>query len=198
MIEPLVHSVRNPVLVRPSTEEDVPDMVAIYTFHITRGLEGPYVDPHALEEIKKRRKTMLKRRLPHLVADLDGKVVGYAFAVPFRKRPAYRYTVKHSIYVHHDHINMGIGRMMIDALVDACAAAGYRQMIGYIDGANVASLQLHEAAGFRQVARLPSVGFKYGKWTDSVMMQRALGLGDGAPPDEPAGRMIGREDDPPV
>jgi phosphinothricin acetyltransferase len=186
---------RSPIRVRPSDEDDVPDMVAIYTYHITRGFDGTYVDPTALEEIRKRRKTMLKRRLPHLVADLDGKVVGYAFAVPFRKRPAYRYTVKHSIYVHHEFMHMGIGRMMIDALIDACAVAGYRQMIGYIDGANTASLQLHESAGFHQVARLPSVGFKYGKWTDSVMMQRAIGAGDQAPPDDPPGRMIGRAPD---
>ncbi len=173
----------------------MPAMVAIYTFHITRGLEGPYVDPHALEEIKKRRKTMLKRRLPHLVAELAGVVVGYAFAVPFRKRPAYRYTVKHSIYVHHEHMHMGIGRLLIDALIDACASSGYRQMIGYIDGSNSASMQLHEAAGFKQVAHLPSVGFKYGRWTDSVMMQRSLGDGDTTLPSESTGQMIGREVD---
>ena len=179
-------------IVRPSREEDVPEMVAIYTHHISRGSEVPF-DPVTHDDIKRRRKTMLRRRLPHIVADLDGKIIGYAFAVPFRKRPAYRYTVKHSIYVHHEHLHAGVGRVLIQALVDACAAAGYRQMIGYIDGSNAPSLQLHEAAGFRQVAYLPSIGFKYGRWTDSVMMQRALGDGDSTPPEQPNIR-IGERD----
>ena len=83
---------------------------------------------------------MRKKRLPHLVADRDGVVAGYAYAVPFRKRPAYRYTLKHSIYVHHEHLNAGIGRRLLPALIEACAAGGYRQMIGYIDAQNEASL----------------------------------------------------------
>ena len=179
-------------IVRPSREEDVPEMVAIYTHHIARGSEVPF-DPVTHDDIKRRRKTMLRRRLPHIVAEMDGKIIGYAFAVPFRKRPAYRYTVKHSIYVHHEHLHAGVGRVLIQSLIDACAAAGYRQMIGYIDGSNAPSLQLHEAAGFRQVAYLPSIGFKYGRWTDSVMMQRALGDGDSTPPEQPNIR-IGERD----
>ncbi|HEX4570648.1 MAG TPA: GNAT family N-acetyltransferase, partial [Dongiaceae bacterium] len=97
------------------------------------------------EDIKRRRKNMLRRRLPHLVAERDETVVGYAYAVPFRKRPAYRYAVKHSIYVHKDHLHSGIGRRLLPALIDACAEAGYRQMIAYIDVANLPSIQLHEA-----------------------------------------------------
>ena len=83
---------------------------------------------------------MHRKRLPHLVAEQDGLVAGYAYAVPFRKRPAYRYAVKHSIYVHNAHLHRGIGRLLMTALIDACAAAGFRQMIGYIDAANEASL----------------------------------------------------------
>ena len=109
-------------------------------------------------------------------------MVGYAYAVPFRKRPAYRYVVKHSIYVHPDHLHAGIGRLLLPALIDACAAAGYRQMIGYIDAANRASIQLHEAFGFRQVGYLPQIGYKFGKWTDSLMLQRSLGPGATTPP----------------
>ena len=104
--------------------------------------------------------------MPHLVADEAGTVVGYAYAVPFRKRPAYRYVVKHSIYVRDDRLHQGIGRQLMAALIDACAAAGFRQMIGYIDASNVASLKLHEAFGFRQVGYLPSIGYKFGRWTD--------------------------------
>src|SRR5258707_3342502 len=173
------------IAVRPSTDEDVPAMLAIYAYHIANGVGdlGAYeTEALAPEELKRRRKSMRKRRLPHLVADLDGIVAGYAYAVPFRKRPAYRYTVKHSIYVHHDHVHAGIGRILLPALIDACAAAGYRQMIGYIDADNQPSRRLHAACGFRQVGLLPAVGFKFGHWVDSVMVQRPLGPGDTAPP----------------
>jgi L-amino acid N-acyltransferase YncA len=95
--------------------------------------------------------------------------------VLFRKRPAYRFTVKHSIYVHPQHLHGGIGRALLPALVQACASAGYRQMIGYIDSANVASLRLHEACGFVQVGYLRAVAFRFGEWADTVMVQRAIG-----------------------
>lgn len=175
------------VLIRPSTDADVAAMLAIYRYHVAHGVGdlGGYEDedePFEVEDMKRRRKTMKKRRLPHLVADVAGRVVGYAYAVPFRKRPAYRYTVKHSIYLHHDYVSCGIGRILLPALIDACAAAGYRQLIGYIDAANRASLRLHESLGFIQVGVLPSVGYKFGHWADSVMVQRALGPGDTTPP----------------
>jgi L-amino acid N-acyltransferase YncA len=118
---------------------------------------------------------MRKQRLPHLVAEVDNSIAGYAYAVPFRKRPAYRYTLKHSIYVHHAFVNCGIGQTLLPALMDACASAGYRQLIGYIDATNKASLRLHETFGFTRVGLLPAVGFKFGQWVDSVMVQRALG-----------------------
>ena len=125
---------------------------------------------------------MRNHRLPHLVAERRGIVVGYAYAAPFCKRPAYRYTLKHSIYVHHEHLRAGVGRALLQALIDACAAAGRRQLIGYIDAANAASIRLHENFGFRQVGFLPSVAFKFGRWADSIMMQRSLGPGDTTPP----------------
>ncbi len=175
----------NGVTVRPSGEADVPAMLAIYLHHIRHGVDahtaGDIETPDA-DDLKRRRKTMQRGRLPHLVAERAGLVVGYAYAVPFRKRPAYRYAVKHSIYVHQEYLSRGIGRLLLPALIDACAAAGYRQMIGYIDAANQASLRLHESFGFRQVGYLPSIGYKFGQWTDSVMMQRSLGLGATASP----------------
>jgi L-amino acid N-acyltransferase YncA len=115
--------------------------------------------------------------MPHIVAEERGLVLGYAYAVPFRKRPAYRYTAKHSIYIHHEHLRRGLGRRLMEALIDACAAAGFRQMIGYIDAANAASLAIHDNFGFRRVGHLPQVGYKFGRWTDSVMVQRSLGPG---------------------
>lgn len=168
------------IVIRPSSDTDVAAMVAIYAHHIRRGVgDVPDDDAGALhpDDLKRRRKAMRKKRLPHLVADCGGVVAGYAYAVPFRKRPAYRYTLKHSIYVHHEHLHAGIGRRLLPALIEACAAGGYRQMIGYIDARNEASLRLHEACGFARVGLLPAVGYKYGRWSDSVMVQRALGTG---------------------
>ena len=174
------------VFVRNSRDADVPAMLAIYLHHIRRGVDPGIEDnefetPDA-EDLKRRRKSMQRRKMPHILAEDRGLVVGYAYAVPFRKRPAYRYTVKHSIYVHNDHLRRGIGRDLMGALIDACAAAGFRQMIGYIDSANRASLALHESFGFRQVGYLPSVGYKFGHWTDTVMVQRSLGPGATEPP----------------
>jgi L-amino acid N-acyltransferase YncA len=169
-----------PLTIRASRDEDVEAMLAIYRHHIARGVDASFADdaeaPQA-DDIKRRRRNMRKHRLPHLVAERGGAVVGYAYAVLFRKRPAYRYTIKHSIYVHPEHLHSGIGRILLPALIDACAAAGYRQMIGYIDAANMASIRLHEFCGFRRVGYLPSVGYKFGHWTDAVMMQRSLGAG---------------------
>lgn len=127
-----------PMVVRPSRDDDVNAMLDIYRRHIVRGVEPAFAhDPETLQpdDIKRRRRNMRKHRLPHLVADRGGVVMAYAYAVLFRKRPAYRYAVKHSIYVHPDHLHAGIGRALLPALIDACAAAGFRQMIGYIDAA---------------------------------------------------------------
>jgi L-amino acid N-acyltransferase YncA len=166
------------IIVRPSTEADSAAMIAIYTGYVTHGLnkDAPF-EPMQSDDIKRRRKNMQKHRLPHLVAELDGVVIGYAYAVPFRKRPAYRYCVKHSIYVHESHLRAGAGRKLLPALIEACANAGYRQMIAYVDSENQASLNLHEACGFRRVAYLEGIGFRFGRWTDSVMLQRPLGPG---------------------
>jgi phosphinothricin acetyltransferase len=173
------------IIVRPSTDADVAAMLAIYQHHISHGLGdvgGYEAEPLEAEDMKRRRKNMKNHRLPHVVAEVEGVIAGYAYAVPFRKRPAYRYTLKHSIYIHHGFLNCGIGRTLLKALTEACAAAGYRQMIGYIDASNQASLKLHESFGFVRVGYLPSVGFKFGKWADSVMVQRALGTGDASLP----------------
>jgi phosphinothricin acetyltransferase len=170
------------IIVRPSADADSTAMIAIYTRYVTHGLHGVAFEPMQADDIKRRRKNMLKHRLPHLVAELRGMVIGYAYAVPFRKRPAYRYCVKNSIYVHESYLRSGVGRKLLPALIEACAGAGYRQMIAYVDSENAASLNLHEACGFRRVACLEGVGFRFGRWTDSVMLQRALGEGATTPP----------------
>jgi phosphinothricin acetyltransferase len=175
---------RPPILVRPSRDSDVDAMLAIYRRHIKHGIEPDVIDTGAPEpdDLRDRRKNMRNRRLPHVVATSGDAVVGYAYAVLFRKRPAYRYTAKHSIYVHHEQLGRGIGGILLQALIDACAAAGFRQMIGYIDADNAASLALHLRFGFAKVGHLPAVAWRYGRWSDSVMVQRVLGPGSTSPP----------------
>jgi len=174
------------VVVRASRDDDIEAMLAIYRTHTRSGL-GPLgnyeIDEPQLDDMKRRRKNMKNHRLPHLVAESERKILGYTYVVPFRKRPAYRYAVKHSIYVHPDHLQRGIGRLLLAALIDACAAAGYRQMIGYVDNANLPSVRLHEAFGFRQVGYLPSISFKLGQWADMIIVQRSLGAGATTKPD---------------
>ena len=180
-----MHISSDEIVIRPSTDDDVPAMLKIYRYHIQHGVveNGVFQDePLLAEDLKQRRKNMRNRRLPHLVADVKGMVAGYAYAVPFRKRPAYRFAVKHSIYIHSDFLHAGIGRMLLPALIDKCAMAGYWQMIGYIDSSNQASLRLHESCGFVQAGVLKSIGYKFGQWTDSVIVQRALCDSDTAVP----------------
>jgi L-amino acid N-acyltransferase YncA len=113
------------IIVRTSTEDDVAAMLAIYVHHVQRGLGAFDLEPLHPEDIKRRRKNMLKRKLPHLAAEQAGAIVGYAYAVPFRKRPAYRYAVKHSIYVHPDHLHSGVGRRLLPALMMPARPPGF-------------------------------------------------------------------------
>ena len=168
-----------PILVRPSREEDVEAMLDIYRRHIRHGVEDGVEDSGTPEpdDLRDRRKNLRSRRFPHIVATQEGAVVGYAYVVLFRKRPAYRFTVKHSIYVRQDRLGRGVGGLLMQALIDACAAAGFRQMIGYIDADNAPSLGIHQKFGFARVGLLPGVAYRYGRWADTVMVQRALGPG---------------------
>src|ERR1700742_3056696 len=167
------------ITVRASREADVEAMLSISRRHIRRGVEDSVEDSGVPEpdDFRDRRKNFRNHRLPHLVAIRDSEVVGYAYVVQFRKRPAYRYAVKHSIYVRHDQVGRGVGRLLLGELVDACAAAGFRQMIGYIDSDNAASLKMHEKFGFARAGLLNGVAFRHGRWADTVMVQRSLGAG---------------------
>jgi L-amino acid N-acyltransferase YncA len=173
-----------PIVVRPSRDGDVEAMLAIYRHHIRRGVEDGVDDSGTPEpdDLRDRRKNLRSHRLPHLVASCGGELVGYAYVVLFRKRPAYRYAVKHSIYVHRDHVGRGVGGRLMRELIDVCAATGFRQMIGYIDADNTASLAIHEKFGFQRVGLLPGIAFRYGRWADTVMVQRSLAAGSTEPP----------------
>jgi L-amino acid N-acyltransferase YncA len=169
--------------VRPSRDADLPVIAAIYAHHVRQGLASFELEPPSLGEMARRRAEVVARGLPYLVAEAEGRVVGYAYAGPYRTRPAYRYTVEDSVYVEPDQVGRGIGRLLLPAVIGACEGAGYRQMVAVIgDSGNAASIRLHEAFGFRRVGLLPSVGFKLGRWVDSVLMQRPLGEGDATPP----------------
>jgi phosphinothricin acetyltransferase len=137
------------------------------------------------DELRQRRKNLKDRRFPHVVA-IEGEIGrGICLCGVVPQTPGLRYTVKHSIYVHHDHIGQGIGSLLMRGLIDACAAAGMRQMIGYIAADNVASLALHERFGFVRVGLLPGVAYRYDRWADSVMVQRSLASGSTTPPPPP-------------
>ena len=170
-------------IVRASAERDLAAITAIYAHHVLHGLASFEVEPPDAAEMARRRADVLARGLPYLVAEQDGRVAGYAYAAPYRSRPAYRYTLENSIYIDPGVLGRGAGRVLLDALVQACARAGYRQLLAVIgDSANSASIGLHAACGFKQVGLLPGVGFKFGRWVDSVLMQRELGDGERSAP----------------
>lgn len=175
------------VTVRPSTEGDLPAIAAIYRHHVTTGLASFEEIAPDLEELARRRTTVLEMGLPWLVATHgSGDVVGYAYAGLFRPRSAYRYTVEDSIYVAPGWTGRGIGRALLGWLIRETTSKGYRQMVAVIgDSGNAASIGLHRSCGFREAGRLEAVGFKFGRWVDSVLMQRPLGDG---PSGVPAGR----------
>jgi len=165
--------------IRRSQPDDLAAICAIYAHHVRYGLATFEEEPPDVAELARRRAELLARGLPHLVAELDGAVAGYAYAGPYRPRPAYRHTVEDSVYLAPEHIGRGVGRALLAQLIFACTAAGYRQMIAVIgDSANAPSIGLHAALGFREVGLLRAVGFKLGRWVDTVLMQRALGPGD--------------------
>ena len=170
--------------VRDSRESDVAAIQKIYAHHVLTGLGSFEEAPPSAEEMIRRRAEILHQRLPYLVAESGDRLLGYAYAGLFRTRSAYRYSVEDSIYVAPEAQRLGVGRRLLDDLIERCTKLAYRQMLAVIgDSANSASIGVHQAAGFAEVARLPAIGFKFGRWVDIVMMQRALGPGQSSLPD---------------
>lgn len=173
------------LIIRPSTDADIVAITAIYAHHVRHGTGSFEEVPPDSDEMRRRRAVLLEKDLPYLVAELEGQVVGYAYAGLYRPRIAYRFTLEDSIYVAADAPRRGVGRALLSDLLARCAALGYRQMVAVIgDTGNTGSIALHAALGFRVVGTLPSVGFKFGRWVDSVFMQRPLGPGDTLLPGE--------------
>jgi phosphinothricin acetyltransferase len=168
------------VRLRPSREDDLVAIQAIYAHHVLTGLGSFEEVPPDVAEMARRRAATLALNLPYLVAEAeDGRVIGYAYAAPYRTRSAYRHTVEDSIYVAADAVRRGVGRALLAALIERCTALGYRQMVAVIgDSGNAGSINLHTSQGFVRTGLLPAVGCKFGRWVDSVLMQRPLGPGD--------------------
>lgn len=159
-------------------------MVEIYRPQVLAGVATFEVEAPDAGEMARRLADVVSRGMPFLVAECDGVVAGYAYANTYRARPAYRYTVEDSIYVDDAYAGRGIGRTLLEALIAACAARGYRQMVAVIgDSANQASIALHRACGFATIGTLPAVGWKLGRWVDSVLMQRALAANSTSAPE---------------
>lgn len=171
------------VLIRASRDDDVPAIAQIYGDNVLVSTASYEYVPPAAEEFARRRAEVVAGGFPYFVAELDGAVVGYAYAHTYRGRIGYRFTVENSVYVADRAAGRGIGKQLMRAVIEACEKLGYRQMIAVVgDRANVASIRLHESCGFRVIGIFPSIGFKFGRWVDSVQLQRALGPGDSALP----------------
>jgi len=169
--------------IRDSCDDDVQVIASIYAHYVLHGTASFETEAPSVEEIKRRRNELVRRDYPYIVAEDSSGVVGYAYAGPYRPRPAYRDTVENSIYLRHDTIGRGIGRLLLNALIEMCERRDYRQLIAVVgDSANTASVHLHERAGFRSVGTLRSVGFKHGRWLDMVLLQRPLAASDSVPP----------------
>ena len=176
---------------RPAEADDLPRITEIYGWHVENGLASFEEVPPDLAEMTSRFRAVKERGLPFTVAITgeadsafsEGDVLGYAYAGPYRPRPAYRHTLEDSVYVHPAATRRGVGAALLAQLLDDCAKLGYRQMVAIIgDSDNRSSIELHRKLGFKMVGILRSVGFKLGRWVDSALMQRALGPGDTTPP----------------
>jgi L-amino acid N-acyltransferase YncA len=173
------------VVIRPSRETDVTEIATIYGYHVLHGLASFEEVPPGFDEIASRRRDILARGLPYLVAERSGRVLGYCYAGPYRIRSAYRFTVEDSIYIDQTEAGRGLGRALLAALLDRCTELGYRQMVAVVGGSDTwPSIRLHAALGFTRVGVLPAVGFKFGLWVDIVLMQRGLGPGKTSAPAE--------------
>jgi phosphinothricin acetyltransferase len=171
------------VQVRPATPDDVPAIHSIYSHHVLHGLASFEEEAPLIEEMRRRFDDVRGRGLPYLAADFGGTLIGYGYCAPYRSRSAYRYSLEDSIYVRQGAEGRGVGAALLRELLGRCEGLGYRSIIAVIgDSANAASINLHAACGFLRVGTLRSAGFKFGRWVDSVLMQRMLGSGDATPP----------------
>lgn len=171
------------ILIRDIEDADMTAIQEIYAHHVLEGLASWEETPPDAAEIMRRRDDILSHGYPYRVAVVENTVKGYAYAGPYRPRSAYLYAVENSVYVDVNAHRQGIGRLLLQDLIECCTDKGFRQMIAIIgDSANDASIALHAKLGFGKIGTLPSVGFKFERWLDQVIMQRPLGDGDSSHP----------------
>ena len=170
-------------IIRPSRDDDTPAIAAIYAHHVLNGTGTFEIEPPGVADMAIRRSDVLERGLPHLVAEVDREVVGFAYCNWFKPRPAYRFSAEDSIYLAPQAQGAGLGRALLAELMLRAQATGLRKLVAVIgDSNNAGSIGLHRSAGFTEVGLLRSCGWKFGQWLDVVLMERSLGLGDLAPP----------------
>ncbi|MFN3655752.1 MAG: GNAT family N-acetyltransferase [Pseudolabrys sp.] len=166
------------LVIRPATPADIPAITRIYAHAVTHGTASFELEPPDEAEMTKRMQALLDGKFPYIVAEIDGKVAGYAYASLYRTRPAYRFTVEDSVYVAPEIHRRGVGRALLEKLIEACTELGFRQMIAVIGDSNqAASIGVHKACGFEPAGNLKDIGWKFGKWLDTPLMQLALGPG---------------------
>lgn len=172
------------ILIRSSTDADINAIATFYQQSVATGTASWEYDPPSVEEMAKRRHAVIANGFPYLVAEIDGRVVGYAYASTYRARIGYRFAVEDSIYVSPDMQGRGVGKMLLMAVIAECEKLGFRQMIAVIgDSENAGSIALHERCGFQHAGRFNGIGYKFGRWLDSVQMIRSLGAGSSSAPD---------------
>jgi L-amino acid N-acyltransferase YncA len=160
----------------PATPEHLPAITAIYAHEVRTGTATFELEPPDLAEMTRRYETLTANGFPYIVAVMEDVVVGYAYAGPYRPRPAYRFTVENSVYLDPSAQGRRIGTRLLQALIEASEQRGYRLMVAVIgDSANIASIGVHTTTGFRNVGTFKNVGLKFGRWLDTVMMERPLG-----------------------
>jgi L-amino acid N-acyltransferase YncA len=171
------------LIIRPSTDADLPAITAIYAHHVLTGTGTFEVDPPSVDDMCARRADVLSKGLPWLVAVQNDTVIGYAYCNWFKPRPAYRYSAEDSIYLSSEVAGKGIGSTLLAELMAQAQRAGVRKLIAVIgDSANAGSIAVHKSAGFQPVGVLASCGWKFEKWLDVVLMDKSLGEADGTPP----------------
>src|ERR1017187_5609339 len=164
--------------IRPAAAADLPAITEIYEHAVLYGTATFELIPPDLAEMTRRFDLLMAGGFAYFVTALEGRVVGYAYAGAYRPRPAYRFTVENSVYLQPDIHRRGIGLQLLQRLIGECEARGYRQVIAVIgDTANAGSIGVHTKCGFEMIGTHPNVGFKFGRWLDTVMMQLALGDG---------------------
>jgi len=164
--------------IRPATPADIPAITRIYAHAVLHGTASFELTPPDETEMRRRMQAILDGKFPYLVAEVDGAVAGYAYASFYRTRPAYHFTIEDSVYVAPDMQRRGVGKALLMKLIEACTALGFRQMIAVIgDSEQAASIGVHKACGFEPAGNLKNIGWKFGRWLDTPLMQRPLGPG---------------------